>query len=57
MRNSASAKYKFSTLEVMTNKAILLILTTQVFMSMIGSIVGSTWTYYNSQPPFDMKVC
>ena len=49
MQNSANAKYKFSTLEVMTNNAILLILTTQIIMSIIGSIVGSTWTFYNSK--------
>jgi phospholipid-transporting ATPase len=45
MKNSANAKYKFSTLEIMTNNAILLILSTQIIMSIIGSLVGSTWTY------------
>ena len=57
MKNSANAKYKFSTLEVMTNNAILLILGTQIIMSCIGSLVGSTWTYKNSQSAMDLAEC
>jgi phospholipid-transporting ATPase len=57
MKNSANAKYKFSSLESKTNNAILLILATQLIMSMVGSLVGSTWTYYSSQPSIDREEC
>ena len=57
MQNSANAVYKFSTLEVMTNNAILLILGTQLIMSCIGSLVGSTWTLKNSQSCMDREEC
>jgi phospholipid-transporting ATPase len=57
MKNSAGAIFKFSTLEIMTNNAILLILGTQMLMSTIGSLVGSTWTFNNSMPDMDREEC
>ena len=49
MINNEKAKYKFSTLEKMTNYSIFVILGTQVILSIIGSLVGSTWTQLNSE--------
>lgn len=43
MQNSAHAKYKFSKLEVMTNKAIVVILCIQFLLSLIGGILGDDW--------------
>jgi phospholipid-transporting ATPase len=41
MQNSAKAKYKFSDLEYMTNKAIVIVLFTQIILSTIGGYLGS----------------
>jgi magnesium-transporting ATPase (P-type) len=49
MRNNEKAKYKFSTLEKLTNQSIFVILGTQVILSIIGSLFGSTWTQLNSE--------
>ena len=49
MKNNAKSKYKFSSLEKMTNQSIFVILGTQLIMSIIGSLVGSTWTQIYSQ--------
>ena len=43
MKNSAAAKYKFSSLELMTNRAILLILMVQVVLSLIAGAMGYFW--------------
>lgn len=43
MRNSASAKYKFSQLELHTNTSILMILGTQIVLASIGAVIGASW--------------
>jgi phospholipid-transporting ATPase len=45
MMNSTKPKFKFSSLEMMVSKAILLVLLTQLFMSFIGACFGSTWIF------------
>mmetsp|Transcript_30520 Transcript_30520/g.46780 ORF Transcript_30520/g.46780 Transcript_30520/m.46780 type:complete len:289 (-) Transcript_30520:349-1215(-) len=49
MMNSAQAKYKFSSLELMTNKAIALILMVQIVMSLIAGTVGYMWSVGNTE--------
>ena len=43
MQNSASAKYKFSKLELLTNKTIALTLFVQIVLALIGAVVGASW--------------
>jgi len=43
MQNSASAKYKFSKLELLTNKTIMLTLCVQVCLSLVGAYFGADW--------------
>ena len=45
MKNSAKAKYKFSTLELMSNQAILLVFCSQICLSIIGSSIGTSWEF------------
>lgn len=45
MKNAASAKYKFSSLENKMNMAIGLILVTQLILSSIAAFFGAAWTY------------
>lgn len=44
MQNSAKAQYKFSTLETMSNRAILMVLGTQFTLATIASAIGTSWT-------------
>lgn len=44
MQNSAKAQYKFSTLEVMSNRAILMVLCTQLFLAALASSIGTSWS-------------
>jgi hypothetical protein len=48
MKNAASAKYKFSSLEWQMNMAIGLILVTQIILSSIAGLVGANWTMHAS---------
>jgi len=43
MMNSAKAQYKFSTLERMSNRAILMVLGTQFTLATIASAIGTSW--------------
>lgn len=43
MMNSAKAQYKFSTLELMSNRAILMVLGTQFTLATIASAIGTSW--------------
>ena len=43
MRNSTQAKYKYSKMELMTNKLIMLVLATQLILGLIGALIGATW--------------
>lgn len=45
MQNSTNAKYKFSTLELMNNKAILCVLLTQFTIASISSMMGTNWMF------------
>lgn len=45
MMNAQKAKYKFSSLESLSNRAILLVLATQVFFALIGGGVGTDWVF------------
>lgn len=45
MMNSQSAKYKFSSLETMSNKGILYVLITQFSLSIISGFMGTTWIF------------
>ena len=45
MMNSSAAKYKFSSLESLSNRAILLVLATQVFFALIGGGNGTDWIF------------
>jgi phospholipid-transporting ATPase len=47
MQNSAHAKYKFSELEKNTNKAILIVLVTQLLLSLIAGFLGFLWEAEN----------
>lgn len=47
MRNSAHAKYKFSKLDLMTNKLIALTLLTQVVLALIAAGIGAQWNAGN----------
>ena len=47
MRNSASAKYKFSQLELLTNVSISMILGTQIVLASIGALFGASWVTAN----------
>lgn len=49
MMNSAKAKYKFSTLEKNSNKAIILVFITQMVLAAIGAAIQSSWTIQNIQ--------
>ena len=44
MQNNTKAKYKFSKLEMLLNKSIMIILGLQIFFATIGSILGTAWT-------------
>jgi len=57
MMNSAKAKYKFSKLEVNTNKTILIILLMQCLFSMIAGGIGSSWIQNNGVTVVDSNVC
>jgi magnesium-transporting ATPase (P-type) len=50
MQNLPQAKFKFSTLEKITNQAIVIVMSFSVVASIIGSIFGSSWTYSASLP-------
>ena len=43
MMNTAEAKYKFSNLELMMNKSIVIILCFQFTLSLIGAVKGYLW--------------
>lgn len=45
MMNAQKAKYKFSSLESLSNRAILLVLATQVFFALIGGGIGTDWIF------------
>lgn len=47
MQNSAKAKYKFSKLEIMTNKLIVLILLSGIVLSLIAASIGARWNLGN----------
>ncbi len=47
MQNSCQAKYKFSKLEKLTNKSILIILGVQIILSFIAGVVGQIWLHNN----------
>jgi hypothetical protein len=49
MRNNEKVKYKFSTLEKMTDKSILVILGTQIILSIIAALIGATSSQLNSE--------
>ena len=44
MRNNTKAKYKFSKLEYLLNKSILVILALQITFAIIGGSIGTAWT-------------
>ena len=48
MMNSMKAKYKFSRLELLVNKAILIVLAFQVVFAIIGASCGVAWALYNT---------
>lgn len=45
MMNSTRAKYKFSSLESMSNKAILAVLCIQFILAIMGGMVGTSWLF------------
>jgi magnesium-transporting ATPase (P-type) len=47
MKNTAQAKYKFSTLELMSNQSIALVLATQFIIALLASSVGTSWQFQN----------
>lgn len=57
MRNAASAKYKFSSLERKMNMAIGLILMTQLILSSIAALIGAAWTYKASMDLAESPAC
>ena len=46
MKNSTNARAKKSKIQISTNKYILLTMLFQFVLSLIASIVGSLWTYF-----------
>lgn len=57
MRNSTSAKYKFSKLELVSNVCILVVLGFQILLSAIGAIIGTAWVSDNYQERVDKTMC
>lgn len=53
MMNSTNAKYKFSSLEMISNKAILYVLLTQISLSVIGGGLGTNWVFDEATPNDD----
>jgi len=49
MRNSSSAKYKFSKLDRMTNKLIGLTLLTQILLAAVAATIGAQWNLGNGK--------
>ena len=47
MRNSAAAKYKFSNVDIITNRLIGLVLLTQIVLSSIAAVLGVSWNLGN----------
>lgn len=45
MQNSAKARYKFSSLEILSNYTIYIVFLTQLVLAFLGSCVGTTWQY------------
>lgn len=45
MMNSTAAKYKFSSLEKMSNRGIVYVLCTQFTLSLIGGLLGTNWIF------------
>lgn len=45
MMNSTNAKYKFSSLELMSNKAILAVLCIQFVLAILGGLCGTSWLF------------
>lgn len=45
MMNSTAAKYKFSSLEIMSNKGIICVLCTQFTLAIMGSMLGTNWIF------------
>ena len=43
MQNSASAKYKFSRLELLTNKMLMIIFMLQIILAVIAGVQGTNW--------------
>ena len=50
MKNAAKPRYKFSSLEKLSNQAIIVVLVTQFVLALIGSIFGTSWEFANDQP-------
>jgi len=57
MKNSANAKYKFSSLEIHMNKAMVQILCLQVFLALIAAFIGANWIVNNTSNTWDSQVC
>ena len=53
MQNSTTAKYKFSSLELMSNKAIIYVLLTQITLAIIGGGLGTNWVFDEAVPNED----
>jgi len=47
MQNSAKPKYKFSKLELLTNKAIVIVFVMQFLLASSGAILGANWMVNN----------
>ena len=57
MRNSASAKYKFSKLEVLSNFSILIVFCTQIALASIGAFKGADWMARINPHSFEDQLC
>lgn len=51
MQNAAKAQFKFSTLEKMMNHSIVIVLITQIIISLLGSSIGTSWEFENNIAP------
>jgi phospholipid-transporting ATPase len=57
MKNSANAKYKFSSLEIHMNKAMIQILCLQVFLALIAATIGANWIVNNTSNSWNSSSC
>ena len=57
MQNTAEPKYKFSKLELLNNKAIILVFVLQFLLAFSGALFGMIWIIHNRSTHWGNKEC